>query len=94
MKNNEASFLFLARLFVYLQEFLKIRCINANKETDIYNFVRLYDVPQGPNLERLSWVSSQPEHNVLSVPTGNPEEESCTWPSAGCVLVLAFYSFS
>lgn len=49
---------------------------------------------QGPNLERLSWVSSQPEHNVLSVPTGNPEEESCTWPSAGCVLVLAFYSFS
>lgn len=48
--------------------------------------------PRGGVWSRLSWVSSQPEHNVLSVPTGNPKEENCTWPSAGCVLVPAFYS--
>lgn len=50
--------------------------------------------PRGGVWSRLSWVSSQPEHNVLSVPTGNPKEENCTWPSAGCVLAPAFYSFS
>lgn len=48
--------------------------------------------PRGDVWSRLSWVSSQPGHNVLSVPTGNPKE-NCTWPSAGCVLVPAFYSF-
>ena len=50
--------------------------------------------PRGGIRRQLSRVSSQPEHNVLSVPTGNPTEEHCTWPSAGCVLVPAFYSSS
>ena len=44
MKNIQASLIFLAHLFVYLQEFLKIRCIDANKEIDIYHSMRLYDV--------------------------------------------------
>lgn len=33
-------------------------------------------------------ISSEPEHNVLSSPTGNPEEEKCTQPLLG-----VFYSW-